>query len=241
MAIVDFVSLPSAPHSARGSTEQVEAAAPPAPAGGFRPSALKAPSSAWLVRLVDQSGANAAAQEAEWLYRTARVTDAALAWRRAISDDADNAALWHNLGVALLKLGRRGEAAGAFECAVHLAPRVAEHRVALAQATLNAAEALRHAAYGIVLADADPRAWLVRALLLQGAQLHADAVVNIERAVAIAPRDALVRVAEAEIRLAGGDVAGAGAAAEIASELASDWPRVVRVREAIVRAASAPA
>ncbi len=148
------------------------------------------------------------------LYANARFEEAAAAYRRALALAPGNAAVMHNLGVALAAAGRSDEAAAALAQAVALAPQALASWLALGHLEfgrdrLDAAEAAFAAAARVA-----PRS--VEALYNLGYTRHeqwrfADAVPPLAAARALAPANEQVWYQLYNTRLALGDREGARA------------------------------
>lgn len=194
------------------------------------------------IPLAEPAGSLDGSRHAEALHLTARVADAAPAWARAVAEDPENPALWHNLGVSLFKIGLHAEAARAFSRAVRLAPDAIEHHLALARATPSPKEGHAHALAALAL----PLSVRERALALRllawaqlALELEQQAAATIARAVELVPNDASVRADAATILLRLGHSEDALHQARAACETAPDWPRLWRLRwEALVATTS---
>jgi predicted O-linked N-acetylglucosamine transferase (SPINDLY family) len=156
-----------------------------------------------LQQAIDAAGAH---------YASARFDEAAAAYRRALALAPGNAALLHNLGVALAAGGRADEAAAAITEALALAPQSQASWLALGHLEfgrdrLEAAQAAFAAAARIA-----PRS--VEAQYNLGYTLHerwhfADAVPPLAAARGLAPSDEQVWYQLYNTRLAAGDREGA--------------------------------
>ncbi len=127
----------------------------------------------------------------------------------AVARYPSDARLHYWRGMALRRLARPADAAGALRRAVEIQPRFVEARLGLAAALAESGDAAgAEAAYRAALADDPVRhagAWNDLGFLLLQQQRMADAEAPLARAVALAPDLTLALVNLGSLRLALGD------------------------------------
>ncbi|KAF1700966.1 tetratricopeptide repeat protein [Pseudoxanthomonas suwonensis] len=129
------------------------------------------------------------AQARQW-HRQGDLARAIEAYRIALRASPEDVAAWHDYAVALLQAGRAGEAAGALQEALRIAPGHPDLLLAMAQARQRAGQHAGALESAIAAADAapdNPLAWLLRGRLEALAGAGA-AEASLRRAVALEPR-----------------------------------------------------